>query len=351
MAFAKLTDMYGDIPYFEGGHGKEGNVTPKYDSQADIYDDMVARLASSIDIIQGGNPANAYPNSDPFFENDMDKWARLANSFRLRLALRMRNADPAKAQAVIAACLTKPFIETIDQNATFDRFETVNPWFDLTYRWPELKVSTKFLDQLQNTADPRLPALVAPDTNGGYRGITNGISDTDFAESDFGSASNLGDKVIESGSKLYFMTADEFWFLRAEVALLVNEDAAMANTYFQNGLQASFDQWDVDGSDFLAGPHGSLAGSPEAMTEQIDTQIWVALAPDYLESWFSIRRTGYPVIEQRTGDMQLGVTNGVLPSRFLYSTLELSTNKTNVEAAIANQGANKIDTKLWWDKQ
>ena len=79
--------------------------------------------------------------------------------------------------------------------------------------------------------------------------------------------------------------------------------------------------------------------------------MWIALTPDYFEGWSHIRRTGYPVIEERTdSDLERGVTNGIMPKRFLYSSFELSSNGTNASEAIARQGANKIDTPIWWDK-
>ena len=37
-------------------------------------------------------------------------------------------------------------------------------------------------------------------------------------------------------------------------------------------------------------------------------------------------------------------------SIILYSSFELSSNGINASEAIARQGANKIDTPIWWDK-
>lgn len=40
-AFLKLTDYYGDIPYFEAGKVYQENIVkPKYDKQEDIYMDF-----------------------------------------------------------------------------------------------------------------------------------------------------------------------------------------------------------------------------------------------------------------------------------------------------------------------
>lgn len=45
LLFLILTDMYGDIPYFEAEQGYiTGNVTPKFDEQELIYKDMHKEL-------------------------------------------------------------------------------------------------------------------------------------------------------------------------------------------------------------------------------------------------------------------------------------------------------------------
>jgi hypothetical protein len=94
-----------------------------------------------------------------------------------------------------------------------------------------------------------------------------------------------------------------------------------------------------------------LDGTIDDMEEQIGIQMWVAITPNYFESWSHMRRTGYPVIAQRTAVyLDRGVTQGYMPKRFLYSTQEFSTNGTNVEEAVARQGPNKIDTPVWWDQ-
>jgi len=34
-----------------------------------------------------------------------------------------------------------------------------------------------------------------------------------------------------------------------------------------------------------------------------------------------------------------------------YTDAELNVNRTNVQAAIARQGADVMDTRIWWDKK
>lgn len=47
--FLKLTDCYGDVPYFEGGQGYYQSIlSPKYDRQEAIYNDFFERLDAAI---------------------------------------------------------------------------------------------------------------------------------------------------------------------------------------------------------------------------------------------------------------------------------------------------------------
>jgi hypothetical protein len=154
---------------------------------------------------------------------------------------------------------------------------------------------------------------------------------------------------------LYLMTASEIWFLRAEAALfgLVSGDA---NQLYQQGITMAMLQWDIpltDIAEYLSNStQGALSGTTEEQFEQISEQMWLAYVPNYSQAWINIRRTGYPVIDQRTGsDVSQGVTNGYMPSRMLYSySKELSVNGKNLQEAIDRlPGGDKMDSRVWWD--
>lgn len=354
LGYAKLTDAYGEIPYVEGGKGKtQGIIFPKYDTQQSIYEDLLARLATSIAILKTADPAMGYPNADPIFNNDLNKWVRFANSVRLRLAMRLRYADPTLSKQIVAECLNDPLMETNGHNAYMIETEgNGNAWFTMRTGFPSIKMSTLLIDHLQAANDPRLEVFVGQDANGAYSGMTNGLDDAAFGNSNFSVKSDIGLALSSKDSKLYIMTASEVWLLRAEAALAYDNDAGLANTLYRNGIETSLQQWEVDSAaiaNFMAGPQATLSGVADEL--QIGTEMWIALVPNYFEGWSHIRRTGFPVIATRTAaNLSQGVTQGVLPKRFLYSSFELSSNREHVLEAISRQGANKIDTPVWWDK-
>lgn len=354
LGYAKITDAFGDIPYTEGGKGKSADIIqPKYDTQESIYKDMIIRLTNSIAVLKTADPAQGYPGSDPIFNNDLEKWVRFANSVRLRLAMRLRYADTGLSQSTVTQCLSEPLMETPDHDAFMIETEgTGNAWFTRRTGFPSIKMSVTIIDQLQGTGDPRLPVFVSLNGNGEYSGITNGLTDAAFGASDFANRSDMGLALSSSESKLYVITAAETWLLRAEAALVYDNDPATANTLYRTGIETSLNQWEVDATEistFMASPAATLAGANDE--EQIGVQMWLALTPNFFESWSHIRRTGYPAIPVRTSDdLSKGATNGIMPSRFNYSSFEQGSNSSNVQEAISRQGENKIDTPVWWDK-
>ncbi len=400
--FAKLTDMFGDVPYSEGGLGKVGVFTPKYDEQKDIYADMIERLNADINVFKSANfELDGFPGADPIYNNSKDKWLRFANSFRLRLAMRARFVPETKSfyEGVISESLNQPLIEDNSQNATLEHWDSedgalYNPWYNLyrqrhESRIYEFNVSEKFVEWLKETGDPRLEVLVTKatlsdvyikwltdrndprleylqDPENYYLGMRNGliIEERDAkADVNFNGQfvkvdkwprkdlSALSLNVLAKDQPLYFMTAAEIWFLRAEAAV-VNLSSENASELYQNGITRAMELWDIDAGDYLASSaQGALTGSNEEKLEQIGYQMWIAFVPNYLEAWSNIRRTGYPKIQKRTSpELSKGVTTGELPKRLRYpQTTERNINGVNMQEAIDRMGGDKIDNAVWWD--
>lgn len=278
---------------------------------------------------------------------------RFINSVRLRLAMRLRYADNALSRASLTKCLAEPLMEDPSHDAFMIETEgTGNEWFNRRTGFPSIKMSTTLINQLKSTADSRLAVFVAKDEKGQYSGMVNGLTDLAFGTSDFANKSDMGLALSSSNSKLYMITAAEVWLLKAEAALAYDKNATLANTHFKKGIETSLKQWAVNEADiatFLKSETATLNGAKSK--EQIGVQMWLALTPNFFESWSHIRRTGYPGIPARTGeDFAKGATNGIIPKRFKYSSFELGSNTENANAAITKQGGNKIDTAIWWDK-
>ena len=362
--FSRMTDFFGDIPYFEGGMGKYDILKPSYDDQEVIYDDMVSRLQEAILVLESASDSEIYPGAeDPIFAGDRDKWIRFANSLRLRLAMHARFADPGKYNSVIDECLQEDLIEDNSQNVKLEMQDSengdlYNPWYNKIIDYQgniyTLNWSEKFIDILLDSNDPRLPFYATTNSTGEYIGMPNGLNDTYYSGWSRANSSLATEEFLARDQPMYMMCASEIYLLRAEAALF-GLGPGNASELYQTGIEMSMDQWNIADSlvaEYLANEaEASLFGDQENSFRQIATQLWISFAPNAFESWTTIRRTGYPLIEQRTPDRySMGVTDGYMPTRINYpSTVERSVNQENLDAAIANMGGDEIDLRLWWD--
>lgn len=99
-----ITDTYGDAPFSEAGLGfLEGKFNPKYDKQEDIYNAFFLELEDAVDKI---DPTKDKVTGDLIYAGDVTKWQQLANSLRLRFAMRISNVNPTKAQTEFENALT-----------------------------------------------------------------------------------------------------------------------------------------------------------------------------------------------------------------------------------------------------
>ena len=108
--YARATDVFGDIPYFQAADGTGNN--PPYDSQQLIYQDMLKELKEASALLSTNNlPQLA--GQDYVYNDDIAKWKKFANSLRLRLAMRVSQADPSLSktnaeEAIAAGVFTGP---------------------------------------------------------------------------------------------------------------------------------------------------------------------------------------------------------------------------------------------------
>jgi hypothetical protein len=140
----------------------------------------------------------------------------------------------------------------------------------------------------------------------------------------------------------------------AEVSFILAEGAergwitGSAAALYEQGIRASMGQWGVTDAaainTFLANPAIAYQGGTAGL-RQIALQKWIALYTDGVEAWAEWRRTCVPSTV-RPGPAAIINT---VPRRYEYSTREHSVNATNVDAAVARQGADEFTTRIYWD--
>ncbi|UCS95284.1 SusD/RagB family nutrient-binding outer membrane lipoprotein [Echinicola marina] len=174
----KVTDLNGSIPYSEAGQGRyEVKFDPKYDSQEFLFDTWLERLDEVINTLSSndGDSQESYGSADIYYQSDWTKWVKLANSLKLRIAVRLENQNPTRTAEIFQEVMNHS-IGPIDSNDdqmvfTHDNYSPFGRGGDILYR------STRFgtmsiIDFLKKTNDPRLSIYFSPnDLVGNYKEV------------------------------------------------------------------------------------------------------------------------------------------------------------------------------------
>ena len=70
-------------------------MKPRYDKQEDIYMDFLSELRAASAQLDASAMA---PQNDLYFNGDIEKWRRFANSLWLRISMRLLKVNPTLAQ-------------------------------------------------------------------------------------------------------------------------------------------------------------------------------------------------------------------------------------------------------------
>ncbi len=383
--YSLATDAYGDIPYSEATKGKSSGVyLAKYDTQESIYDGILADLKQANEIL--GTSSEAI-GGDLLYNGgsaSIIKWRKLANSLRLRYLLRISNKRNVAAdmEAILGNPTQNPIFENNADNAALVyQAAAPNQWPLYTTRvgsFDEFRLSKTLGDVLTSYNDPRLAVFARPTQNSVLagtpviEGIPNGLEDTQALSYNGGpqNVSRVGYTFaclvcndagqappVANASRGLLMTYSELQFILAEAREKNLISTGSAETYYTNGIQANLDYYssiipsdygiDLDlPSDYFTQTGVVYAGTTNEKLEKIATQKWIALFFNGLEAWYDWRRSGLPTLTPGASNLN----NNLIPVRFIYPLSEQSLNGSNRSDAVARQGADDLNTNVWWDK-
>ncbi len=380
---AKVTDIYGPIPYSK--IGEDGKQTAPYDSEKDIYTQMFVELDEAIEVLSNHREDKFSPLADKVYGGNVEKWAKYANSLKLRLAMRIVNADEAlsKKKAEEAVNSEVGVFKTNDDNAFFTTQK--NPFRVVMYEYNggDSRISADLTSVMNGYNDPRREAYFTTSTfdlkdgnvtANGFFGLRNGVL---IPKGEYRKYSNM---KVETSDKLMWMNAAEVTFLRAEGALRGWNMQGTPESLYNEAIALSFDQHGVSGADkyiknalsqpeVYKDPQGdfSYTGAPSKITikwdgkvgfeenlERIITQKWIANFPLGLEAWAEYRRTGYPKLMEAVDNKSAGTVNSKrMARRLMYPQSEYTENTQNVTEAVSQflNGPDNMGTDLWWAKK
>ncbi|MCH5597617.1 SusD/RagB family nutrient-binding outer membrane lipoprotein [Niabella ginsengisoli] len=156
----KVTDMNGSIVYKDANLGRyEQNFNPTYDKQEDLFNTWLQELNNAIAILTNTTlpDQNTYGSGDVMYANDWIKWAKLANSLKLRIAARLENQDVNKTKAIFQEIMQSAAgaITTDDEQLSYQNNDYIGAGDDINYRSTRYG-TTSIINFLKRTNDPRL---------------------------------------------------------------------------------------------------------------------------------------------------------------------------------------------------
>lgn len=395
--YALMSDLYGDLPYSQAINGKDGDYFPGYDTQEAIYDGIFADLETANQLLADPNTSGI--GGDILFNGDKMRWRKFANSLALRCALRisLRRDPSALMNKILGDPATYPVFESNAEQAalTFlpdfpnqqDLYTTRSGSFD------EYRLSTQFEDLLKGIDDSRIFLFAQPTSNArdnsglsytevaanmdNYQGVPNGLDDAEAlsyapsgnpAEGGSNFISRVGllwtcsacdPKASPTAAQAVLMSYAELQFILAEAAEKgwISGDA---EGLYLAGIQASFDYYKsrvpgnfgidlttVEAStEYLTQAGVAYAGTQAEKLEKIGIQKYIALFFNDMQGWIEYRRTGFPttIVPGKANQNEDRV-----PVRYIYPIEQQVLNLDSYNTAIGRQGADDINTPVWWD--
>lgn len=379
-AFMVLTDTYGNIPYEEGGQAyTEQILYPEYDMQQDIYPAIIQTLTDATGAL---NPSGRIESAEVLYGGDIEKWKKYGNSLLLRAGMRLSKVDPARAQQIVATAFQNGVMQTNDDNAVIRHDANYVNGPGRTLNATEANnyyLAAPFVDYLKNMNDPRLASIAVtyvgaksgpeqktgPEGNGSTDpsiqiGMPVGNNDGTIKQVaiDMGLASFYEyaqadrTRVVTQTSPMFLVTAAQTQLLLAEAAQR-EWITGSVEEFFNNGVRlhmrqmALYDQASAIPEEEIEAYLAANPFSPATALQQINTQYWVASFLNGPEAFANFRRSGFPNLVPNPFPNQ-DITGDFI-RRLTYPASEIAVNTEHVNAAISQQGADDLDTRVWWD--
>jgi hypothetical protein len=353
--FQNLVDCYGNIPYTQALQSDAGILKPEYDAQQTIYEDLVIKIDSAINLINTApSDANAV-TGDIIYSGNMTLWAKFANTIKLRMLINQSGMASRTSYITTAlattsstgyigvgegAMLNPGYVQTTNKmNPFWENFYKV----DNTLQADAMAyygAGQDLCSFLTNNNDPRKLRIFQA-----YSG--SAIQGNYFGAKVLQPVSSIGYGILKKYNQdAPILTDFESLFLQSEAAArsLTTGDA---KALYESAVTQSIlylgekSYWDPDTYAALTSSYATayLAQDKDLVNydkspnkvRAIITQKWCALCGvSPLAIWTDFRRTGYPDFLTFSADVLR--KSDTPPVRLLYPQTEINTNGANVDA-------------------
>ncbi|HTE12399.1 MAG TPA: SusD/RagB family nutrient-binding outer membrane lipoprotein [Chitinophagaceae bacterium] len=404
--FTKMSLQMGDIPMSQALQGA-GSFNPAYDAQKAVFKNALALLDIANTNIAGliAKGANDL-GGDIYYGNDIKKWQKAINTFKLRLLLHLSKKVTTDADLNIAqqfaAIYNDPtkypvFAGTADDlqyaYITPTNYYPDNP-ANYGFNGGRKNMSLTHIGLLKQLQDPRLFVVAEPAR---YYVDNLGQKDTSFssfygadpgsdlgvmyADATAGKYSFLNRKhyystytaepavqvgyiemcfnIAEAANRGWITANAEDWYVKGIKASMAfygigtATATAVAAYFYRPGSTdvTNIQNYDVRSipfnfNDYYAQPSVKYASAAATGLTQILQQKYLALfRQSGLETYYTYRRTGVPAFTTGSGTGN----SGRIALRFKYAASEQSANTQNYTAALTSQfnGVDDINGTMW----
>lgn len=391
----EATSMFGDIPYREAFQARiNGNVTPVFDSQRDVFEQMFKELESANELY-ASSPKFEKPQMDGMYGGDMSKWRKFNNSLYLRLLCRVSNrneemggAVSAKLQEIFDNPSKYPVFTSNNDNATV-KFTGVNPYSNYFYNYTfdtytnSRMMSQEMVKQMveedtetgpQGMEDPRARAYFYKSRSAGnidnrWNGAIAGASPAQMDENPSYLSRLCAPVFVDASAPYTFMEYGEVEIIFAEMIYkgLITGGETEAKKHYETAIRSSCERWaerianatkwdatyekpePITAYEIESFVKGPIAGWEENQNKRklIGDQKFVMLFQNSYQGFYEIQRTGYPELVIGKGTAS---NNYTFPTRMAYPTNTIGTNPHNAAAAITRQGwkENNMREHMWY---
>lgn len=393
-----ITDVYGDVPYFQAGmmpvqpDNIETNI--KYDSQKDIYKDMLLSLEKANTLFQDENAKNFDAVQDNTYGGKIASWRKLGNTLYLRLLMRMSLKVIEEDAGVIdlgeeygsfdvRSKITEIYDGFVNDNGSYPIFQSVDDRALVHYNTMNAAYYTPFYNTTNTlfkqyaACETIVNAMVTTDDKGkkvrdpryyyyfsDYEGLPVHLYAADVQKfldehahvGRYAHGSTYGN--LKQASSYAFMNYSEPLFIFAEAAcrewIPVGQD--VTKDLYKRACEASMIEWNPEDklnnnvasrADYVTFLSRDYPSDKELALEAIMTQKWIASFWYGVEAWSDYRRTGYPILKTNG---PAALNNKILCTRMRYPYTEPYQNGKCYNEAVNGWlgGSDDMQTDVWF---
>ncbi|AOM76545.1 SusD/RagB family nutrient-binding outer membrane lipoprotein [Pedobacter steynii] len=324
----EATTLYGDVP-FSQAFQIEAFPYPKYDSQKDVLEGIITMLDQAVAQIDV-NSTLKISDYDIFYNGNLDKWKKLANSIKLKTLMVMVDKDPSKAAAV-GALVSNPtsLISSAADNFRVLYTETTNnenPKYRLFLGEDPLTYASKVVtDIMVPKKDPRLSRYFdKPAGETEFIGVGANV-DADKH------TSTLGNYLLRKTAPSLIFSYQEMLFLQAEAyarGLGVTKNLTTAQELYKKAIIAAMNFYEVPPADITTYIDNNLVDLTKAAdpVKEIHLEQWIDLVDRPADAFVQWRRSGSDGNEVPKLTLPKDATPGPLFRRFVLSPEEIAGN-------------------------